>query len=128
VLGAAVISVGAALLSSGEGVLATDAGLQATEEVIATLTPVLHKTERVIPTVDTELRTVRSAMSALAAAHGGRLPSNEELTQSQAELLDGTLGGALEALSQVPGVLEAEPPPTIPQIPPRDFSINPLDP
>jgi high-affinity iron transporter len=113
---------------SGEGVLATDAGLQATEEVIATLAPVLRKTERVIPTVETELRAVRSAMTAFAAAHGGRLPSNGELTQSQAELLDGTLGGALEALSQMPGVLETEPPPTIPQIPPRDFRINPLDP
>lgn len=112
---------------SGEGVLATDAGLQATEEVIATLGPVLGTTERVIPTVNTELGYVRSVMSALAAEHGGRLPSNGELTQQQAEMLDGTLGGALEALSQVPGVLETEPPPKIPQIPPRDFRVNPLD-
>lgn len=113
---------------SGEGVLATDAGLQATEEVIATLGPVLGTTERVIPTVDTELGYVRSVMAALAAAHGGRLPSDGELTQQQTELLDSTLGGALEALSQVPGVLETEPTPEIPQIPARDFRVDPIDP
>lgn len=113
---------------SGEGVLATDAGLHATEEVIATLRPLLHGEERVIPAVDTELRSLRSAMAALAAAHGGRLPSNGELTQQQSVLLDGTLGGALEALSQVPGVLETEAPPQIPQIPERDFRVDPIDP
>jgi iron uptake system EfeUOB component EfeO/EfeM len=119
---------------SSEGVLATDAGLQVTEELIATLSegtiatlvPVLHK--RVIPVVDTELRSVRAVMATLAAAHGGRLPSNQELTQHQTEMLDGTLGGALEALSQIPGQLETELPPAIPQIPPHDFKINPLDP
>ncbi len=110
---------------SGEGVLATAAGLHATEVLIATLRPLLHGTERVIPAVDTELRSLRSAMAALAAAHGGRLPSNGQLTQSQSELLDGTLGGALEALSQVPGVLETESPPPIPQIPQRDVRIDP---
>jgi hypothetical protein len=116
---------------SGEGVLATDAGVQVTEELIATLapvlvSPVLHK--RVIPTVEAELGSLRAVMSALAAAHGGRLPSNGELTQRQTELLDGKLGGALEALSQVPGALETELPPAIPQIPSRDFRTNRLDP
>jgi iron uptake system EfeUOB component EfeO/EfeM len=113
---------------SGEGVLATDAGVHATEEVIATLRPLLHGEERVIPAVDTELRSLRSAMGALAAAHGGRLPSNGQLTQQQSVLLDGTLGGALEALSQVPGVLETEAPPQIPLIPKRDFRVDPIDP
>jgi iron uptake system EfeUOB component EfeO/EfeM len=113
---------------SGEGVLATDAGLHATEEVIATLHPLLHGEERVIPAVDTELRSLRSAMAALAAAHGGRLPSNGQLTQQQSELLNGTLEGALEALSQVPGVLETTSPPQIPQIPKRDFRVDPIDP
>jgi iron uptake system EfeUOB component EfeO/EfeM len=112
---------------SGEGVLATDAGLQATERVLATLSPVLGTTERVIPTVDTELAQLRSAFAVLAADHGGQLPSNDELSQEQAEQLDGTLQGALEALSQVPGVLETEPPPKIPRIPPKDFKVNPLD-
>ncbi len=112
---------------SGEGVLATDAGLQATEHVVATLSPVLGTTERVIPTVDTELAQLRAAFSALAADHGGQLPGNGELSQEQAEQLDGTLQGALEALSQVPGVLETGPPPKIPRIPPKDFKVNPLD-
>lgn len=110
---------------SKEGVLATSAGLQATEEVIATLHPLLMGRENTIPIVKTELATLRAAIASLAAAHGGRLPSNEQLTQAQAELLDGALGGALEALSQVPGALETELPPEIPQIPKREERIEP---
>lgn len=113
---------------SGEGVLATDAGLQADEAVIATLRPLLHGTERVIPAVDTELRILRGVMAALAAAHGGQLPSNRQLTQQQSIQLDGAIGGALEALSQVPGVLETETPPPIPAIPKGDLRVNPIDP
>jgi iron uptake system EfeUOB component EfeO/EfeM len=110
---------------SGEGVLATEAGVRATEEVISTLRPVIGGAERVIPAVDTELVALRSAIASIAAAHGGRLPPNGQLTQRQSVLLNGTLGGALEALSQVPGVLETEAPPQIPQIPPRDVRIDP---
>ena len=110
---------------SEEGVLATNAGLQATEEVMATLRPLLTGRENTIPIVKTELATLRSVIASLAAAHGGSLPSNTQLTQAQAELLDGTLGGALEALSQVPGSLETELPPQIPQIPRRDVRIEP---
>jgi iron uptake system EfeUOB component EfeO/EfeM len=110
---------------SQEGVLATNAGLQATEEVIATLHPLLMGRENTIPIVKTELAALRSVIASLAAAHGGRLPSNAQLTQAQTELLDGTLGGTLEALSQVPGALETELPPQIPQIPKRDVRIAP---
>jgi iron uptake system EfeUOB component EfeO/EfeM len=110
---------------SGEGVLATDAGLDATEEVFATLRPLLKGRENVIPIVGTELASLRSVMASLASAHGGRLPANGQLTQRQSELLDGTLGGALEALSQVPGSLETELPPQIPQVPPREERIEP---
>jgi hypothetical protein len=110
---------------SDEGVVATEAGLEATEEVISTLRPVLGKTERVIPTVEVELAALRSALSSIAAAHGGRLPSNDQLSQAQSGLLNGRLGGALEALSQVPGVLETETAQQIPQIPPRDARIDP---
>jgi high-affinity iron transporter len=113
---------------SGEGVLATKAGLEATEEVISTLRPVLGGVERVIPAVDTEFGALRSAFASIASAHGGSLPANGQLTQQQAELLDGTLGGALEALSEVPGVLETEAPPQIPRIPQRDFRVDPVDP
>lgn len=110
---------------SKEGVLATSAGLQATEEMVATLHPLLMGRENTIPIVKTELAILRAAIASLAAAHGGRLPSNEQLTQAQAELLDDTLGGALEALSQVPGALETELPPQIPQIPKREERIEP---
>jgi high-affinity iron transporter len=110
---------------SEEGVLATNAGLQATEEVIATLHPLLTGRENTIPIVKTELATLRSAIASLVTAHGGRLPSNAQLSQAQMELLEGTLGGALEALSQVPGALETELPPQIPQIPKRDARIEP---
>jgi iron uptake system EfeUOB component EfeO/EfeM len=110
---------------SKEGVLATDAGLQATETVIATLRPLLKGRENVTPIVNSELAVLRSTIASLAAAHGGRLPSNAQLTQAQAVLLDGTLGGTLEALAQVPGALETELPPQTPQIPRRDVRIEP---
>jgi iron uptake system EfeUOB component EfeO/EfeM len=110
---------------SGEGVLATAAGLEATEEVISTLRPVLTEVEGVIPTVDTELGALRSALASIAAAHGGRPPTKAALTQQQSELLNGRLGGALEALSQVPGVLETELPPHTPQLPPSAERIDP---
>jgi high-affinity iron transporter len=110
---------------SGEGVLATKAGLEATEEVISTLRPVFRRDERVLPDVETEFAALRSAMASIATAHGGRLPTNGQLTQRQSELLDGTLGGALEALSLVPDALETELLPQIPQINQDDLRIDP---
>lgn len=113
---------------SQEGVLATHAGVEATEEVVSTERPLLGGLEHVIPAVDTEMKAVRAAFREIAAAHGGSLPSNGQLTQLQAELLDGTLGGALEALSQIPGVLETEAPPVTPQMPTSDFRTDRIDP
>lgn len=110
---------------SGEGVIATRAGLEATEEVLSTLAPVLNKRELIIPAIDTELAALRGAMSSIAAAHGGHLPADGQLTQRQSELLDASLGGALEALSQVPGSLETEAPPRIPQLTGREVRIDP---
>lgn len=110
---------------SGEGVLGTAAGLQATEEVIATLRPLLKGRESTIPLVDAELTSLRATLASIAAAHGGVLPSNEQLSQAQTEQLDGALGGALEGLAQVPGALETESTPRIPQIPRRDARIEP---
>ena len=110
---------------SGEGPLATYAGLEATEEVISTLRPLLVGDEEVLRSVKAELSLLRSRMDAIAAAHGGRLPANGGLTQAQAEQLDGALGGALEALSQVPGRLEVEIPPHVTPIPSSDARIDP---
>jgi hypothetical protein len=110
---------------SGEGVLATDAGLDATKAVFQTLRPLLKGRENVTYIVPPELASLQSAMATLAAAHGGQLPSNGELTQQQSELLNSRVGAALEALAQVPGALEAEPTPKIPTIPKRDERIDP---
>jgi iron uptake system EfeUOB component EfeO/EfeM len=114
---------------SGEGVTATAAGVAATEEVVDTLHLLLFGEEegepRVGQAVEVELATLRSAFAKIAAAHGGHLPTNAQLTHDQAELLDGALGGALEALAQVPEALEAEPPPKPLKIPKADERIDP---
>ena len=49
--------------------------------------------------------------------HGGALPSNSELSQTESERLNASIGEALEALAQVPGALETASTPAIPQIP-----------
>ncbi len=116
---------GADVPFSGEGVLATKAGLEASEEVIATLTGVIPRDSRVQGISETEFAALRAVLARLAKAHGGRLPSNGQLTQSESELLNGTLGGTLEALSAVPGVLETEHRLRLPQIPARDDRTDP---
>ncbi|HTX31317.1 MAG TPA: EfeM/EfeO family lipoprotein [Solirubrobacteraceae bacterium] len=110
---------------SGEGVLGTSAGLTATTEIVGTLAPLLKNREGVLPVVNTELAGLRSTLSGLAAAHGGRLPTNSELSQEQSERLDAATGQALEALAQVPGALEAAPAQATPQIPASAAQIDP---
>src|SRR5271163_2262393 len=110
---------------SGEGVLGTAAGLDATREVVATLRPLLLNREGVLPVVDAQLQALQVVMSSLRVEHGGRLPTNGELTKEQSERLDNAMGAALEALAQVPGALEAAPTPTIPQIPASDARVDP---
>jgi iron uptake system EfeUOB component EfeO/EfeM len=122
---------GAEVTWSGEGVLATEAGVQATEEVLLTLHPFLASEDSeggegaIAPVLEAELTALRSELSAIASAHGGRLPSNQQLTQQQSELLEGALGGALEALAQVPEALEVEPATQPPRIPRSDVRIVP---
>jgi iron uptake system EfeUOB component EfeO/EfeM len=110
---------------SGEGVLGTDAGLGATEEVISTLRPLLAGRGNVTSIVTAQLAALQSTMRSLATEHGGQLPTNAQLTQHQSERLDSTIGGTLEALAQVPGALETEAPPQIPQIPKSQERIDP---
>jgi iron uptake system EfeUOB component EfeO/EfeM len=101
---------------SGAGVLGTAAGLDATEEVLGTLRPLLDGREDSIEEVDAWLVRLRATLDSIRRAHGGRWPSNTELTQTQTERLDGVLGGALEALGQIPGTLETKlpsPPPPL---------------
>jgi hypothetical protein len=108
---------------SREGVLGTDAGLGATSEVIRTLVPLLKNREGVLPVVSQELDRLRSTLAAIKVAHGGSLPSNDELTRAQSERLDAAIGQALEALAQVPGALETVTTARIPQIPSTAASL-----
>jgi len=116
---------------SGEGVLGTEAGLTATEEIVLTLHPFLADEDSesgqdyIAPTIDAELAALRAVMGTLAREHGGRLPTIQQLSKRQSELLDGTLGGTLEALSRVPVVLEAETPLAATKIPAREKRIDP---
>lgn len=105
---------------SGEGVLATKAGLDATEEVVRTLRPLFGAGNQVIRVVATELSNLRSVIAQIAAAHGGHLPTNGQLPRPQSERLEAALGGALEALAELPGQLETEAPAPIPSIPAAD--------
>jgi high-affinity iron transporter len=115
---------GAAVPWSEEGVLGTEAGLTATERVMATLHTLLHSGDSeeapIGPPVEAELAALRSVLTAIEAAHGGRLPPNPDLTTHETETLQGALGGALQALAQVPATLEAEPAPKPIRIPKKD--------
>jgi hypothetical protein len=102
---------------SREGVLGTEAGLGATTEVIKTLAPLLKNREGVLPVVSQELNGLRSTFASIKVAHGGSLPTNDELTQLQSERLDASMGQALEALAQVLGALETAPTAQVPEIP-----------
>jgi high-affinity iron transporter len=120
---------------SGAGVLGTQAGLIATREVLATLGPLLHDPPGMVADpppnprspaiVDADLDELQSVLNSLAQAHGGVLPSNGELTQTQREELDASIGQALEGLAQVPGMLETKLPPAIPAIPSAGVKIDP---
>jgi hypothetical protein len=102
---------------SDEGVLATAAGLVATREVLATLRPLLDGREGTIETVEYSLRRFAGALDVIRRDHGGRWPARDELSLRESELLNGTLGAALEALDGVPGTLETKVPPPIPSLP-----------
>jgi len=110
---------------SAEGVLGTASGVAATTEVIKTLAPVLKSREGVLPVVNAQLGALRSSLASLQAQHGGRLPTNSQLTQSQSEQLSASIGQTLEALAQVPGALETTTTPPIPTIPRADERIVP---
>jgi hypothetical protein len=104
---------------SHEGVLATAAGLAATREVLATLQPLLDGREGTIETVEFTLRRFAGALATIRRDHGGRWPAQAQLSLRESELVNGTLGAALEALDGVPGTLETKVPPPIPSIPVR---------
>lgn len=102
---------------SHDGVLATVAGVAATHELIATLRPELDGREDAIEVVDSAMLRLDRVLASLRGAHRGRWPALEQLSQNDAELLDGAVGAAAEALDQVPGALETKLPPPIPSLP-----------
>ena len=102
---------------SDESVLATAAGLTATREVLATLSPLLNGREGTSETVEFALQRFSGALAEIRRDHGGHWPPQDELSLRESELLDGTLGAALEALDAVPGTLETRVPPPIPSLP-----------
>ena len=110
---------------SGAGVLGTSAGVVATTEVLKTLTPILQYREGILPIVNADMGTLRTALAAIERAHGGTIPTTSQLTQDETERLDASLGQALEGLSQVPGALETTPAPVVPKIPAADIKIDP---
>jgi iron uptake system EfeUOB component EfeO/EfeM len=121
---------GTAAAPSGEGVLGTEAALTATEHVLATMYLLLHpgvdEEEAAIgPRIETELAALRSVFTAIERAHGGHLPPAQRLDRSEADALQGALGGSLEALAQVPPSLETEPAPKPITIPKSDEKIDP---
>lgn len=111
---------GSAVPWSQEGVLGTSAGIAATQEVLKTLSPLVNESVQ-----ETELGHLQNVLDALAAAHGGTLPTNRQLSQGETERLDAAVGEALEALAQIPGMLETAPVPTIPSIPRSAVKIDP---
>jgi high-affinity iron transporter len=119
---------GTAVPWSGEGVLGTEAGIAATTKIIHTLRPLLGARENVLATVYQQLGTLDATMASIRAAHRGAVPTNAQLTQDQSDLPDGDIGGALEALAQVPGALETATVPVIPQIPQNGDRTDPTDP
>jgi iron uptake system EfeUOB component EfeO/EfeM len=102
---------------SHDGVLATVASVEATHELIATLRPELDGRENAIEVVDSTMLRLDRVLASLRGAHGGRWPALEQLSQNEAELLDGTVGVAAEALDQLPGALETKLPAPIPSLP-----------
>lgn len=105
---------------SQQGVLGTSAGVVATQEVLRTLSPLLNTSVQ-----ETELGHLQDVLNGLSAAHGGALPSNRQLTQSERERLDAATGEALDALAQIPGMLETAPAPAFPAIPRNAGKVEP---
>jgi high-affinity iron transporter len=107
---------GAQVPWSGAGVLGTAAGIVATDKVIQTLTPLLNGRENTLGQVQVWMIRVRHVFAQIRRPDG-TYPTNGQLTGAQRERINGVLAGALSALEQLPGTLEAAKTPRIPAIP-----------
>jgi high-affinity iron transporter len=107
---------GAQVPWSGAGVLGTAAGIVATDKVIQTLTPLLNGRENTLGQVQVWMIRVRHVFTQIRRPDG-TYPTNGQLTESQRTRINGVLAGALGALEQLPGTLEAAKTANIPEIP-----------
>jgi hypothetical protein len=107
---------GAQVPWSGAGVLGTAAGLVATEKVVHTLTPLLNGRDNTLGEVQVWLIRVRHVFAQIRRPDGS-YPSLGQLTDAQRERINGVLAGALGALADLPGTLEAAKTPVIASIP-----------
>jgi hypothetical protein len=97
---------------SREGVLGTEAGLVATDRVIKTLAPLLDARAHTLGVCQYWLARLKIVLHDVRR-HNGTYPTLGELSAGNLQRIDGTLAGALSALSEVPGTLET----TTPSIP-----------
>lgn len=101
---------------SGAGVLGTEAGLVATERVVHTLIPLLNGRENTEGQVQVWLIRLRRALASVRRPDGS-YPALHQLSSAQLQRIDGTLAGAVGALSEVSATLETKDPPNFGSIP-----------
>jgi iron uptake system EfeUOB component EfeO/EfeM len=101
---------------SQAGVLGTAAGVAVTREVIGTLAPLLQGRENALGASQNELARLQHVLNSVRLRDGD-WPALTQLSQTQRELVDGSLAGTVGALSEVPGTLETRSVPLIPTIP-----------
>jgi high-affinity iron transporter len=108
---------GTAAPYSGAGVLATAASLRATYAVVGTLHSLLERRGALSP-IEYGLLGLRRELDAIRRAHGGEWPELDALTRRERQRLNGRLGAGLELLARIPGALETQYPPAIPELRP----------
>jgi hypothetical protein len=102
---------------SGQGLMATDAARRATHVVINTLSTTLAGRGDTLGQVRNALLGLDQAFARVRRAHHGTLPAVGAMTHDEHALITGRLGGTLEALAGVPGDLETQLAPAVPQLP-----------
>ncbi|WP_432983997.1 EfeM/EfeO family lipoprotein [Dactylosporangium sp. CA-233914] len=92
-------------LGAGAGLAATWAGVEATEALLDMLAPLLDaRRPQLLPAARAGLAALRQALQ--AARSGDAWPAPDTLAPASRRRIDAALGGALETLAQVPGLLE----------------------
>ncbi|MBY8885486.1 EfeM/EfeO family lipoprotein [Streptomyces sp. PTM05] len=96
---------GAADYGSGTTLATLDANLDGTREVLGVLTPLLRPRDpRLASSLTREVSAVQAQVRSCRSANGTWIPVRQ-LTATQFRSLEGDLGGLLEQLAEVPGLL-----------------------